>query len=143
MKKLSLITALFLVVGMGVASAAKPTTSVTISGPNGTLAFKESVWFQLEWQNVTGNTWPMMTVNCFQDVNNDGTIDTDDWNENVYSYLTGPGSTAPKDGTSQEWFWLSNDNQWVGTEPARCRAQAYTYSWKEIIPYGSPIYFEV
>lgn len=112
--------------------------SGTISGPNGTAQFGQEVSFDTTTANIKGYhgqlgpynspEWPMVSVFCFQDVNEDGMIVTDFSTDDdlVYGELSFIYSNFRLGGGWSEWVER-------GGGEAECVARLHVYSKKGYI----------
>jgi hypothetical protein len=82
------------------------------------------VTFKTVIEPLAGWEYPMVAVTCYQDVNEDGTIDTSILGPDiVFSWLDKPDATVTLGGYSSIWT-----NR--GGGDATCRADLDAYGWK-------------
>jgi hypothetical protein len=118
--------------GSGGSIPAPPT--IAIATINGTSAAStqdpapklgDNVTFATVDGSMAGWEYPMVVVSCYQDVNGDGTIDTNLLGPDiVYSWVDHPGATFLLGAASSIWT-----NR--GGGPATCRAELDAYGWKQ------------
>ena len=84
----------------------------------GTLTFATRV------EPLAGWEYPMVALSCYQDVNGDGTVDTNLLGPDiVFSWLDRPDATFTLGGYSSIWTLRGGGN-------AVCRAELDAYGWK-------------
>ena len=117
-------------IGTSAASAAPPTPSGTLSGPNeaGPYAFGDSVTFSTTVTGLKGQERPMIYVECYSVV--DGTL--------LYGQLDHADSVFVLGGGSSLW--------WTQRDDADCLAHLYAYGGKEkgvdtIVELAPPVAF--
>ena len=102
----------------GAAAPVSPTTKIGDS-----LTFATTVQPLAGWQH------PMVAVSCYQDVNNDGAIDTSVTGPDVvFTQLDTPSATYLLGGYSSIWTARGGGN-------AVCRADLYSYGFKSGVEY--------
>jgi hypothetical protein len=124
--------------GASPAFAAKPgngsaTSSIAIASVGSTtLASAQTVTpklgdtlnFRTTVEPLAGWEYPMVALSCYQDVNGDGTVDTNLLGPDiVFSWLDKPDATFTLGGYSSIWTVR-------GGGPAVCRADLDAYGWK-------------
>lgn len=134
------VLALLLGVTLGIAApalAAKPggtSSSIVIASVNGTQmsastqqpapALGDTLTFATSVGSLAGWEYPMVAVSCYQDVNGDGTIDTNLLGPDVvYTWLDKPSAQFLLGAYSSIWTQR-------GGGPAKCRADLDAYGWK-------------
>jgi hypothetical protein len=89
-----------------------------------TPAIGDALTFATTVEPLAGWEYPMVVVSCYQDVNRDGTVDTNLLGPDVvYTWLDRPSATFIL-GASQSIWTLR------GGGPATCRAELDAYGWK-------------
>jgi hypothetical protein len=84
----------------------------------------DTVTFATTAGSLAGWEYPMVVVSCYQDVNRDGTIDTNLLGPDiVFSWVDHPDATFTMGGYSSIWTQR-------GGGPAVCRAELDAYGWK-------------
>jgi hypothetical protein len=82
------------------------------------------VTFATTVQPLSGWEYPMVVVSCYQDVNGDGTVDTNMLGPDiVYSWVDKPTATFTMGAYSSIWTLR-------GGGDATCRAELDAYGWK-------------
>jgi hypothetical protein len=118
--------------GSGGSTTAPPSISfATINGvsaastQNPAPKLGDSLTFSTVDGPMAGWEYPMVVVSCYQDVNGDGTTDTNLLGPDiVFSWVDHPDATFPLGGA---WsIWTSR-----GGGPATCRAELDAYGWKQ------------
>jgi hypothetical protein len=84
----------------------------------------DTVTFATTVAPMAGWQYPMVDVSCYQDVNGDGTVDTNlNGPDVVYTELDHPSDTYTLGGYSSIWTVRGGGN-------AVCRADLDAYGWK-------------
>jgi hypothetical protein len=120
--------------GKGGSGAGSTTPSITIATVDGTSVSAATVkptpklgdklTFATTVPALAGWEYPMVIVSCYQDVNGDGTVDTNMLGPDiVYSWLDKPSATFTLGGYSSIWTER-------GGGAATCRAELDAYGWK-------------
>ena len=109
------------------------TPSIAIATINGTSAAStqnptpnlgDTLTFASVVGSIAGWEYPMVAVSCYQDVNGDGTIDTNLLGPDVvYTWLDKPSAQFLLGAYSSIWTQR-------GGGPAKCRADLDAYGWK-------------
>jgi len=100
--------------------AAAATTADASSGPS----LGNTVSFTTHAAGVAGWEYPMVATSCYQDVNGDGTVDTNLLGPDVvYTWLDQPDADFLLGAYSSIWTLR-------GGGPAECRADLDAYGWK-------------
>jgi len=140
MKKWSWLIAPAVVIALAAmpAHAAKPnsgaTPTIAIASINGakmaagttspTPALGDTLTFATTVGSLAGWESPMVVTSCYQDVNGDGTIDTNLLGPDiVYSWIDRPDAQFLLGAASSIWTQR-------GGGPAKCRAELDAYGWK-------------
>ena len=121
----------------GVASAAKPVpvvSSVALATVNGVPAggvvpaLGDSLTFAVSVEKLAGWEYPMVDLQCYQDVNGDGTIDTSLLGPDVvFTWLDRPDAVFTLGGYSSIW----TQRVAAGASPdAVCVADLDAYGWR-------------
>jgi hypothetical protein len=98
------------------------TMSASTQAP--TPALGDLLTFATTVAPLAGWEYPMVAVSCYQDVNGDGTLDTNLLGPDiVYSWLDHPDATFTLGAYSSIWTLR-------GGGPAVCRAELDAYGWK-------------
>jgi hypothetical protein len=80
--------------------------------------------FATRVESLAGWEYPMVALSCYQDVNGDGTVDTNLLGPDiVFSQLDKPSATFTLGGYSSIWTQRGGGN-------AVCRAELDAYGWK-------------
>lgn len=122
------------VAGKGGSGAGSLPPSITIATVDGTSMAAATVkptpklgdrlTFATTVPALAGWEYPMVVVSCYQDVNGDGTVDTNMLGPDlVYGELNPPSSTFTLGGASSIWTQS-------GGGSATCRAELDAYGWK-------------
>jgi hypothetical protein len=99
-------------------------TSVAAATVKPTPKLGDSLTFATTVPALAGWEYPMVVVSCYQDVNGDGTVDTNMFGPDiVYSWLDKPSATFTLGGYSSIWTER-------GGGAAMCRADLDAYGWK-------------
>jgi hypothetical protein len=140
MKRWALLLALVALVAVlaGPATAAKKaarsgTSDIWIASDNGTTfaaastmpapKLGDAVNFGTVVEPLAGWEYAMVVLSCYQDVNGDGTVDTDLLGPDVvFTWLDRPDATFTVGGYSSIWTQRGGD--------AICRADLDAYGWK-------------
>jgi hypothetical protein len=84
----------------------------------------DAVTFATTVEPLAGWEYPMVAVSCYQDVNGDGTVDTNLFGPDVvFTWLDKPSATFTLGGYSSIWTLR-------GGGDAVCRAELDAYGWK-------------
>lgn len=84
----------------------------------------DAVTFDTTVEPLAGWEYPMVAVSCYQDVNGDGTVDTNLLGPDVvFTWLDKPSATVTLGGYSSIWTLR-------GGGDAVCRAELDAYGWK-------------
>lgn len=122
------------VAGKGGSGAGSLPPSITIATVDGTSMAAATVkptpklgdrlTFATTVPALAGWEYPTVVVSCYQDVNGDGTVDTNMLGPDiVYSWLDKPSATFTLGGYSSIWTQR-------GGGAATCRAELDAYGWK-------------
>lgn len=117
--------------GSGGGSTTASTISVaTVNGTSMAANVKpapklgDAVTFATTVQPLAGWEYPAVVVSCYQDVNGDGSVDTNMLGPDiVYSWVDKPSATFTMGGYSSIWTLRGGGN-------ATCRAELDAYGWK-------------
>jgi hypothetical protein len=110
--------------GKGPGKPSGPTASTIALLPYSELRLGGDVGFATSAAGLAGWEYPMVVVSCYQDVNGDGTVDTDLLGPDiVFSWVDKPGSEFVLGAFSSIWTLR-------GGGPADCRADLDAYGWK-------------
>lgn len=120
--------------GGGYGGSPTPTSSIAIATTNAatsaaatqspTPKLGDYLTFATTIEPLAGWEYPMVAVSCYQDVNGDGTIDTNLLGTDiVFSWLDRPNATFTLGGYSSIWTLR-------GGGDAVCRADLDAYGWK-------------
>ena len=83
----------------------------------------DHVTFAANAASMAGSEYPMVAVSCYQDVNGDGTVDTNLMGPDlVFTSLDKPSAEFMIGGYSSIWIDRGGN--------ATCRSDLYAYSWK-------------
>jgi len=115
-------------------SASTTSSSIAIASVNGTtmaaatksptVKLGDSLKFATTVGPTAGYEYPMVDLQCFQDVNGDGVVDTNLLGPDVvFTWLDTPGATFTLGGYSSIWTLR-------GGGPATCVAYLDAYGWK-------------
>jgi len=118
----------------GGSSASTTSSSIAIASVNGTtmaastkspsVKLGDSLTFATTVGPTAGYEYPMVDLQCFQDVNGDGVVDTSLLGPDVvFTSLDTPGATFTLGGYSSIWTLR-------GGGPATCLANLDAYGWK-------------
>lgn len=90
-------------------------------------AYRDTVTFTTAVEKLQGSQTPLIVVSCYQDVNGDGTVDTNLLGPDiVYSWVDHPDATFSFSGQGQTSIWSHR-----GGGAAICRAELDAYGWKQ------------
>jgi hypothetical protein len=118
---LGVLTAPAIAGGKGPKSAG--TSSIKLE-PYSELSLGGDVGFSTTAVGLAGWEYPMVAVSCYQDVNGDGTVDTNLLGPDVvYTWLDHPDAEFLLGAYSSIWTLR-------GGGPAECRAELDAYGWK-------------
>jgi len=110
--------------GKGPGKPSGPTGSTIALLPYSELRLGGDVGFATSAVGLAGWEYPMVVVSCYQDVNGDGTVDTNLLGPDiVFSWVDKPGSEFLLGAYSSIWTLR-------GGGPADCRADLDAYGWK-------------
>jgi hypothetical protein len=99
-------------------------TSLAAATVKPTPKLGDTLTFATTVEPLAGWEYPMVVVSCYQDVNGDGTVDTNLLGPDiVYSWLDKPTATFMLGGYSSIWTER-------GGGAAMCRADLDAYGWK-------------
>jgi hypothetical protein len=114
--------------GGGTAATVSSIGLATVDGaaatqfPAGQLG--DALTFRTTVEPLAGWEYPMIAMSCYQDVNGDGTVDTNLLGPDiVFTWLDKPGATFTLGGYSSIWTLR-------GGGDAVCRADLDAYGWK-------------
>ncbi|HET7449701.1 MAG TPA: hypothetical protein VFJ78_03835 [Gaiellaceae bacterium] len=127
------LTAYPALAGKGGGASTTTTSSISIASVDGTLAaastkpapkLGDTVTFNTTVASLAGWEYPMIAVSCYQDVNGDGTVDTNILGPDVvFTWLDKPSATFTMGGYMSLWTLR-------GGGSALCRAELDAYGWK-------------
>ena len=108
-------------------SIALATVSGATAAPNVQTAspkLGDALTFRTSVEPLAGWEYPMVALSCYQDVNGDGTVDTNLLGPDiVFSWLDKPEADYTLGGYSSIWTLR-------GGGPATCHAELDAYGWK-------------
>jgi len=119
--------------GGGSGGSSTSASSISIASVDGTVMaasakpapkLGDTVTFNSSVGSLAGWEYPMIAVSCYQDVNGDGTVDTNLLGPDVvFTWLDKPSATFTMGGYSSIWTLR-------GGGDAVCRAELDAYGWK-------------
>jgi ABC-type glycerol-3-phosphate transport system substrate-binding protein len=115
--------------GGGTASSSIAIASVSggtnaAAAPSSTARLGDTLTFKTTVEPLAGWEYPMVAVSCYQDVNGDGTVQTNLLGPDVvFTWLDRPNADFTLGGYSSIWTVR-------GGGPAVCRADLDAYGWK-------------
>jgi hypothetical protein len=110
--------------GSSIAIATVDGSGMAALAPAPTPKLGNTLTFATRVEPLAGWEYPMVALSCYQDVNGDGTVDTNLLGPDiVFSQLGKPSATFTLGGYSSIWTQRGGGN-------AVCRAELDAYGWK-------------